>query len=244
MGSIADSSLDKIREAIRNSNKQAAQGRPQYLIWEDRALHSDYEFIACPCGGLCWCKRNGCGGHYRLKEVTFERFLETYATLWTPNRRALRQAVLGGIRFKGRGQNAVEPLQWLSERWPSILGDVRRYDKCGLCDSSAPPLVTRVGIFNLWDAKIWSQLYYDSLIPFDYESKRKIKNAGYPDPTIDFLATNRELFGDLRKFSDSHGLGVRGLRDLDSPWTVEPQYRKSSVGQPLSRVVDKIFYIP
>jgi hypothetical protein len=41
---------------------------------------------------------------------------------------------------------------------------------------------------------MWSQLFYDSVVPFDSNSKREIKNAGYTDPRRDFLAMNRELF--------------------------------------------------
>jgi hypothetical protein len=91
---------------------------------------------------------------------------------------------------------------------------------------------------------MWSQLFYDSLVPFDTKSKAKIKRAGYPDPERHFLAMNRELFRDLRKLSDAHRLGVPGIRHLDSPCSVIPQLPAPAGGQPLSRVVDKIFYSP
>ena len=246
MGDIADLSPDQIRTVIWNSNKQSADGPQQYLKWESRVLHSDYEFIACPCAGPCWCKRNGCGGHYRLKELTFDQFLEDYLHLWIPPqaRDNVKWAVLKGTSYSGRQKHSIKPLQWLRENWSGILDEVRGYDKCGLCDSTVPPRVPHSGAFNLYEAKMSSQLFYDSLVPFDSKSKAKIRRARYPDPEKDFLAMNRELFCDLRKISDSHGLGVPGIRELDSPWTVEPQFQKPAGGQPLSRVVDKIFYVP
>ncbi len=243
MGDITSWSPDQIRRVIRDSNKQSAQGSQRYVVWENRAIHSDYEFKACPCGDDCWCKRNACAGHYRLKEVTFDEFLETYVTLWTPPtaRENVKGAVLEGTPFNGRQRNAIKPLQWLQENWPIILDKVRGYDKCGLCDSTMP-LIAHVS--NLYEGKMWSQLFYDSLVPFDTKSRAQIKRAGYPDPTKDFLAMNRELFRDLRRLSDAHGLGVPGVRQLDSPCMVVPQLREPTGGQPLSRVVDKIFYSP
>jgi hypothetical protein len=55
---------------------------------------------------------------------------------------------------------------------------------------------------------------------------------------------NRELFRDLRRLSEEHGLGVPGIRQLDSPSMVAPHLPVPAGGQPLSRVVDKIFYAP
>ena len=55
---------------------------------------------------------------------------------------------------------------------------------------------------------------------------------------------NRELFADIRKLSDTHGLKIPDLRRLDTPGAVNPQLREPAGGQPLSRVVDKIFYRP
>ena len=243
MGDLPRWSLDQIRRVIRDSNKVSAQGSQKYVVWENRAIQSDYEFIACPCGDDCWCKRNACAGHYRLKEITFDEFLETYVALWIPpkDRENVKGAVLKRTSFNGRQKNAIKPLQWLRESWSSILDKVRGYNKCGLCDSTVP-LVAHIS--NLYEAKMWSQLFYDSLVPFDTKSKTKIKRAHYPDPTNDFLAMNREMFRDLRKLSDTHGLGVPGIRQLDSPWMVVPQLREPVGGQPLSRVVDKIFYMP
>jgi hypothetical protein len=99
-------------------------------------------------------------------------------------------------------------------------------------------------VSNLYEAKMWSQLFYDSIVAFDTRSKRELKMAGYSDPAQDFLGMNRELFDDLRKLSETHDLGVPGLRQLDSPGRVDPQLQEPVGGQPLSRVIDKIFYRP
>ena len=243
MGYISSLSPDEVRRVIRESNKASDQGSEKYIVWENRALHSDYEFVACLCGDTCWCKRNACVGHYRLKEVTFDEFLDTYVTLWIPLkfRENVKGAILEGIRFNGRQRNAIKPLQWLRENWVRILDKVREYDKCGLCDSTVP---IAANVSNLYEAKMWSQLFYDSLVPFDTKSRIKIMRAGYPDPIRDFLAMNKELFLDLRRLSDAYGLGVPGVRQLDSPCMVVPQLREPVGGQPLSRVLDKIFYSP
>jgi len=138
-------------------------------------------------------------------------------------------------------------LKWLQENWSSILDGVRRYDKCGLCDPTVPlddHVSNRYEVSNLYAGKMWSQLFYDSLIPFDSKSGARIKKAGYSDPTKAFFAMNRELFRDLRRLSEDHGLGVPGIRQLDSPCMDVPQLPVPAGGQPLSRVVDKIFYSP
>lgn len=243
MGQIAGMSVDEVRNAIRQSNWHALKKSQRYLISEDQALRSDYEFIACPCVEACWCKGHACHGHYRVRETSFERFLQTYALLWMPpgRRDGLQRAVLNNAPFNGRGRKAIVPLQWLRLNWSEILRSVRRYDRCGLCDSS-PPIAPRDGEFTLWDSKIWSQLLYDSVVPFDYNSLGQIRRAGYS--TRDFVAMNTELFGDLRSLSDSCGLTIEALRNLDSPWELCPDYERRIAGQPLSRIIDKIFYSP
>jgi len=236
---------DEIRRRITDSNRQSARGRPNYLGGENRAIRSDYEFIACSCGEDCWCKRNACAGHYRLKKITFDQFLETYVSLWIDRnfRDKVKCAVREGSGFSGRwrAKNAVRALKCLREDWLGILDRVRGYDKCGLCDSTVP---AAPHVSNLYEAKIWSQLFYDSIVPFDGESKGKITKAGYPRPARDFLAMNKALFRDLRKVAEAHRLKVPDIRQLDSPWLDVPQLLPQPGGQPLSRVVDKIFYNP
>jgi hypothetical protein len=159
----------------------------------------------------------------------------------------LRDAVLSGTAFNGREKNAIGPLKWLQKNWPSVISEVRSYDKCGLCDPYVCPsdhVSNRYEVNNLYAGKMWSQLFYDSLVPFDWKSKARIKKAGYPDPTKAFFAMSRKLFHDLRRLSDVHRLEVPGIRQLDSPWMVVPRLRKPTGGQPLSRVLDKIFYRP
>jgi hypothetical protein len=189
---------DEIRRVIRASNVASAQGSQEYVVWENRAIRSDYEFMACTCGNGCWCSRHACNGHYRIKEITFDEYLSTYVSLWIPprSRRNVKDAVLKGTTFNGHQRNAIWPLKWLQTNWSSVLGEVRRYDKCGLCDPAVPLddyLRSRYEVDNLYAGKMWSQLFYDSLVPFDWKSKAKIKRAGYSDPTMAFFAMNREL---------------------------------------------------
>jgi hypothetical protein len=101
-----------------------------------------------------------------------------------------------------------------------------------------------VAKIHLYEAKMWSQLYYDLIVPFDTGSRAKIKKAGYSDPEKNFLEMNRDLFRDLRRLAEYHGLGVTCLRAFDSPWSVCPELQRPMGGQPLSRVLDKIFYKP
>jgi hypothetical protein len=249
VGYISKLLPDEIRRVIRASNTASAQGSQKYVVWENRAIHSDYDFPACQCRDGCWCRRNACVGHYRLKEVIFDQFLETYVKLWIPpnSRKNVKNAVLAGTSFNGRERNAIQPLKWLREHWSSILDDVRSYDKCGLC---YPPgrvedyVSHRYEVRNLYAAKMWSQLFYDSLVPFDTKSRARIKKAGYLDPTRAYFAMNRELFSDLRALSENHQLGAQAVRQLDSPWMAVAKLLVPAGGQPLSRVVDKIFYSP
>jgi hypothetical protein len=243
VGYIADLPIETVRTLIADSNRESNEGLAKYVLCENRALHADYEFIACQCEDSCWCKRNACSGHYRLKDITFERFIETYVSLWTPPsaREAVKRAVLQGTPVNRRYKNAIPALQDLRKRWHSDLGVARSFRKCGLCDLAEPAIPH---IVNLYEAKIWSQLFYDGVIPFDSASKIKIRKAGYADPTKDFSAMNRELFRDLRTLSEKNGLSGADVRWLDQPWTIANKLTPPAHGQPLSRVVDKIFYRP
>lgn len=53
---------------------------------------------------------------------------------------------------------------------------------------------------------------------------------------------NCELFNDLKKKMDE--FDVESIRNLDSPWDVVADLKKLRGGQPLSRVLDKMFYAP
>ena len=55
---------------------------------------------------------------------------------------------------------------------------------------------------------------------------------------------NQELFEDLRRFASRNKLGVADLRGLDTPWEVATNLNPVGNGQPLSRVLDKMFYSP
>ena len=242
MGDICRSAPERLRQVIRESNNQSAIGSQKYVVWENSAILTDYEFIACPCDQSCWCKAHACTGHYRIGNMTFDQFLETYVKLWIPPkaRENIKNAVRFGTPFNGRQHNAVKHLRWLRANWTDILARVRAYNKSGLCDSFFP-----VGdVTNLYQAKMWSQLLYDSVVPFDTKSQARIKRAGYPDPTKDFRAMNSELFGDLRRLAENSGMQVKSIRDLDCPWAVVTHLEKPFGGQPLSRVLDKMFYAP
>ena len=243
MGEIANKSVDALRKAIRNSNENSMKGTQEYVVSENRAILADYEFVDCECAEDCWCKTHGCTGHYVIREIAFEGFLDTYVHLWVPPnaRNNVRGAVLEGRPFNGRQRRAILPLGWLMRNWEATLSRARQHRKCGLCDCGVPVVG---GVDNLYQAKMWSQLFYDSLAPFDTSSRRRIKRAGYPDPTRDYTGMNRELFEDLRRLAERCGLGVMELRGLDAPWSVIPNIAPVKTGQPLSRVLDKIFYRP
>jgi len=95
---------------------------------------------------------------------------------------------------------------------------------------------------GLYEAKMWSQLFYDLLVPYDTRSKNEMKRAGYT--TTDFLRMNIELFRDLKRFAEAYELDVPGIRRLDSPSAIAPCLSSLPGGQPLSRVLDKVFYSP
>ena len=162
VGYIADSLIENVRRVIADSNRASLERHARYVHCENRALHADYEFIACQCEDSCWCKRNACAGHYQLREMTFERFLETYVCLWTPPpaREAVKRAVSDGTPVNRRYKNAPPALWELRNKWPGVLAMVKSFTKCGLCDS-AEPAIPHIG--NLYEAKIWSQLFYDSV---------------------------------------------------------------------------------
>jgi len=243
MGDILDKSPQDIISTIRESNEKSKVGTQRYLFGENKAIQADFEFINCGCTEDCWCKKNGCTGHYRIREINFNQFLETYLLLWIPPnaRDNVKKAVLNDRPFYGRQRNAIPYLQWLMFNWDETLSNVRKHMKCGLCDNGVPAGYL---VENLYQAKMWSQLFYDSLVPFDSKSLHRIIRAGYTNPLKDFTQMNREIFIDLRQLASKNNLDVVRLRSLDKPWIVEPKLASIRNGQPLSRVLDKMFYNP
>lgn len=241
MGDIRHWTPNAIRSAIRLSNIRARRTTQGYLMGENRAIEEDYDFIPCPCSEECWCQQNGCSGHYRIKNITFSKFLETYVALWIPPkaRQIVKDAVVWNRRFEGRQRNAPRYLKRLEDNWSSTLSWVRGFDRCGLCDSPAPE-VSHVS--NLYEAKMWSQLFYDSVLPFDTGSRTRIIRANYPDPKADFMETNRQVASDLREVAEKHQLSLIDIRGLDVPWEFDNRLSQPVGGQPLSRVMDKMFY--
>ncbi|MEX2215168.1 MAG: hypothetical protein WD768_13625 [Phycisphaeraceae bacterium] len=244
MGHIAELLPSTLGERVAASNRDSLNGSQQYVIWESRAIQNDYEMVPCQCASTCWCAQHGCQGHYRLKPITFEQFLDRYVQLWAPPnaRQILKQAVLDNAKFEGRQRRAVPPLQWLGEHWDMVVTQVRSHTRSGLCDEGVP--VITESVTHLYDAKMWSQLYYDGIVPFDTSSRALMKRLGFVDPLKDFTAFNRQLFADLRIFAERRGLSVNELRRLDQPWTLTTEIPEPPGGQPLSRLLDKIFYSP
>jgi len=69
MGDILDKSPQDIISTIRESNEKSKVGTQRYLFGENKAIQADFEFINCGCTEDCWCKKNGCTGHYRIREI-------------------------------------------------------------------------------------------------------------------------------------------------------------------------------
>jgi hypothetical protein len=245
MGSIRDITIAEFRNTISNSNKVSFSGNQKYVAWESKAIQDDYEFLDCMCKDDCWCKRTGCTGHYRIREINFNQFINTYVHLWIPerHRKNVKDAVLGEKAFKGREKEAIPHLRWLMLHWDETLNRIRQHDKSGLCNNGIPKGVFNDNL-NLYKAKMWSQLYYDCFVPFDTKSCINIKKAGYANPKKEFAKTNVELFNDLKIFATKNNLSVIEIRNLDQPWSVSQELPFNKNGQPLSRVLDKLFYSP
>lgn len=243
MGQISQLTRDEIVETIAASNRQSAGKSQRYVIHESAVIRSDYDFVACDCPPICWCRKHACAGHFVLKAITFEHFLDSYALLWLPPqaRNGVKSAVLEGTPFDGRPRNSVAFLRELRENWPGRLSQARAYRKTGLCDGGVPE---GIGVSNLYEAKIWSQLFYDSLIPFDTAARGRMVRAGYTNPLAYYSRTNQEMFADLRTLAHDLNLDLPGIRALDTPWNDVPGLAVLPYGQPLSRILDKIFYKP
>ena len=107
MGDICRWSPERIRQAIRASNKQAVIATQKYVLLENSAIRTDYEFIACPCDESCWCKRHKCTGHYRIRKMSFDQFLQTYVNLWIPRKRERISRMQYGLELRSMGGSAT-----------------------------------------------------------------------------------------------------------------------------------------
>ena len=113
MGDIPYTAPHMIRRTIEESNQHSASCSQRYVFWENKAIRNDYEFVSCECTEACWCRKNKCNGHYKIREIDFDHFLDTYVHLWVPPkaRESVRRAVLGGRTLGGRQQKAITQLQ-------------------------------------------------------------------------------------------------------------------------------------
>jgi hypothetical protein len=252
MGYLKRIGIDTIKELINSSNIDAAGNNQKYIFWENIAILNDYECIACDCPKECWCRQHKCQGHYIIKDISFDCFLDTYVKLWTPvhARNGIKEDVIWKRHFVGRQEKSVQFLKDLKINYDNILDHVRQIRKCGFCDNVFDEIQTvlsgsslSLSISNLYQAKLLSQLFYDSIVAFDTASRRKIVKAGYSDPLkhpSGFISMNQSLYEDLKAYD----LPISEYRELDKPFSAMSGLSNIPNGQPMSRVVDKIFYSP
>jgi hypothetical protein len=229
---------------IDRSNRNASENRNKYPLMEERAIQKMYNFVGCPCAPTCKCQVLGCCKHYVIKADTeFTDYLQCYVKCWVDSRQqtALLDGVNGTRIYEGRAKKAVPVLKDIGYKWPSLIGAASSQPLTLVCDGALEKLATWVKkIPHLYEAKAISLLYYDLYLPYDTRSQVKLRQYY----SREYLPMHREIRDDLLNYLRRYKLSLEDFRKFDVPGTYFPDLRSVSPCRPISRVIDKAFYVP
>lgn len=229
-----------LSEFLRRSNYWAKLNRNQYPIKIHRAISDLYEWIDCPCGNDCDCKKYKCEKHLVRKsgvdfELSHHHFLECYVDS------KAQDAVREG-RTSGRGYHAVEATKVIRDRWGEISAtSIKTHLLCS--NWFEQPYETIAQAFQpssdtLYRAKWLSLLCFDTFTAYDNGSigllKRDFKNPP------DFLVLMKRIRQDIITHLQKTGGTLQEFRQYDNPTEFFDQIPTNSP-KPLGNIIDKLY---
>lgn len=247
------------RERVARSNESAMRKRHQYPPQEGAFLRHCCIYQTPTCSDGCFCRAHGSDGVWTLRpDLDFETILRFYGELWIGSQRSSFVTVVLDERRETRARWAAGAslLRAVKQRWSDWDGKghslselASRVRRCLFCDDAfdlIAPLVDEIQALcdddsGVYPSKLVSQLFYDIAVPFDTNSKRLQKGAGYEPTEYGRGAMQR----DVQRWLVMRGLSVAEFRRLDDApvrwWQVEDR-PDVDVGAVCSRVLDKLFY--
>jgi hypothetical protein len=240
MGLISYFSGETLSEFLRRSNYWAKQNRNAYPLKIHKAISELYEWIDCPCGNDCQCKKYQCKKHLVRKtavafDVCYHHFLECYVD--SRAHEAVRQG-----RVSGRGYRAVKATAEIRDNWAEISAVSSK--KHLLCSNWCEPLHEslsrdfRPSSDTLYRAKWLSILCFDSFTAYDNGSVALLKRDFHNPP--DFLDLMKRIRQDIMTHLENTGRTLQDFRQYDNPAEFFDEIPKNGP-RPLGNIIDKLY---
>lgn len=233
-------SAETLTEFLKRSNYWAKQNRNWYPVKIHRAISDLYEWIDCPCGNNCECKKYKCEKHLvRRVGVDFElcqhHFLQCYVDSKAQD--AVRQE-----RDSGRGYRAVEATNQIRDKWVEISALSSKTHL--LCSNWCEPLYESIardfkpGAETLYRAKWLSLLCFDTFTAYDNGSIALLKRDFHNPP--DFVVLMERIRRAIMIHLESTGSTLQDFRQYDNPsefFDQIPQNAPKAIGN----IIDKLY---
>jgi len=240
MSLISYFSADTLPEFLRRSNYWAKLNRNQYPVKIYKAISELYEWIPCPCGNDCECKKYGCEKHLVRKtdvdfDLCYHHFLECYVD--SKARNAVRQG-----RISGRGYRAVEATNEIRKRWKEISATSMKTHL--LCSNWIEPPYEdiargfRPNSDTLYRAKWLSLLCFDNFTAYDNGSVSLLKRD-FKNPR-DFFTLMKRIRLNIIAHLQYTGRTLQEFRQYDNPSEFFHEIPRNAP-KPIGNIIDKLY---
>lgn len=240
MALISYFSSETLSQFLRRSNYWAKQNRNAYPVKIHNAISDLYEWIDCPCGDECDCKKYHCTNHLVRKpgipfDVYYNHFLNCYV-----DTKAQEQVKQG--RTSGRGKRAVEATDIIRKIWPKI--EAASSNKHLICSDWCEPLFASIArefqpnSQTLYLAKWMSLINFDAFTAYDTGSagliKRDFKKPG------DYFTLMVRIRQDIIDHLRNTGATLQDFRNYDTPSEFFSEIPEGSP-RPIGNIIDKLY---
>jgi hypothetical protein len=240
MGMISYFSARTLAEFLRRSNYWAKQNRNRYPVRIYKTLSDLYEWIDCPCGPDCECRKHGCRKHLvRKDDVSFEDCYSGFLQCYVDSR--LHTEVRAG-KTTGRAYRAVEATEKVRSNWAGISRvSIKTHLLCShWCDPLYEGMARgfKASESTIYLAKWMSILCFDTFTAYDTASVALFnRDFGRPPTFYDLM---REIRQDILTHLQKTGSTVQGFRSCDDPSEFFDEIPKGAA-RPLGNVIDKLY---
>ena len=234
---------------IALSNNAAMANTAQYPLYEKKFLLKCCDWVKRNCPSDCRCREFSVLDEqsdmcWVIKEdCSLQDFKELFNKLWVGSN--FQQRFLNNASHQRINRALTIFSEITSKNWKDIckIGNSNR--RCIICSepllNSAIKLRNKYNTDSIYDSKFLSQVFYDTLIPHDTNSKKAMKDVGY-EPSQNGLDMGKHIIDFLRK----NKINITEFRNIDdapnSCWGMP--VIGANPPQALSRVIDKLFYVP
>jgi len=263
--------FNQIKQWILESNKNAISfNNSKYPIQEQASLLEIWEYVDCECDETCNCKKFGCKKHWKLKNnLSFDDLLSPFLRMFVNRNyhKDLKEWIYGGPQvpdeFFKQVVGAYRVIKEFEFHFSTISEKASNHNKTLLCSEWDNDFWREKWSFSLersiYKAKLYCILLPDVGIPYDDKSRNKIydffnlnKKSTYHEFLMkysDFISRviecEQKKLDDFRRLDDPSQVGqfnpdMISLKKNNFNYGIS----YSPPERPISRVADKLFYMP